>query len=159
VEGDPDIESIMSSVGAGGPRATANNGTLLLKLKPRGERELEFGPLMQSLRQKLGTVPGIRAFIQNPPAIQIGGRSSKAQYQYTLQSTDLDTLYQWGDEVMAKFRTLKGFQDVTSDYDLNVPSLKVSVQREAPGAAGTQHGAGADLRSAPAFGETQVSTI
>jgi HAE1 family hydrophobic/amphiphilic exporter-1 len=39
-------------------------------------------------------------------------------------------LYQWGDQVMAKFRTLKGFQDVTSDYDLNVPSLKVSVQRE-----------------------------
>ena len=155
---DPNIEAYMSAVGAGGSRATANNGTLLLKLKPSGERTQSIDQLMQSLRGRFAQVPGIRAYIQNPPAIQVGGRQSKAQYQYTLQSADLDSLYAWSDKVVEKFRGLKGFQDITTDLDLNGPSLVVSVNRERLAPLGLSMDQ-VQTALGTAFGETQVSTI
>jgi len=155
---DPNIEAYMSAVGAGGSRATANNGTLLLKLKPSGERTQTIDQLMQSLRGRFAQVPGIRAYIQNPPAIQVGGRQSKAQYQYTLQSADLDSLYAWSDKVVEKFRGLKGFQDITTDLDLNGPSLVVSVDRERLAPLGLSMDQ-VQTALGTAFGETQVSTI
>src|SRR3546814_11835095 len=78
----------MSSVGSGGSRATTNNGTMFLRLKPASERALDPSQIIQELRQKFAHIPGIRAYIQNPPAIQVGGRQSKAQYQYTLQRSE-----------------------------------------------------------------------
>jgi HAE1 family hydrophobic/amphiphilic exporter-1 len=155
---DPDVASWMSSVGAGGPRGTANAGTLLLRLKDRKERSTDIDQLIQRLRGELASVPGIRAFVQNPPAIQIGGRQSKAQYQYTLQATDTKLLNVWADKVIDKFRTLKGFQDVTSDLDLNGPVMNVVVDREKLAPLGltmdqVQRALGT------AFGNSQVSTI
>jgi HAE1 family hydrophobic/amphiphilic exporter-1 len=158
LDNDPNIEAYMSSVGAGGSRATANNGTLLLKLKPAGDRTQTIDQLIQSLRGRFTQVPGIRAYIQNPPAIQVGGRQSKAQYQYTLQSADLDSLYGWSDKVVDKFRGLNGFQDVTTDLDLNGPSLVVSVNRERLAPLGLSMDQVQDALGT-AFGETQVSTI
>ncbi len=158
VAGDPNVDGFMSSVGAGGPRSTANSGTLLLHLKPRSERTASLDELIQSLRGKLAQVPGIRAYAQNPPAIQIGGRQSKAQYQYTLQATELADLYAASDKVVAAFRKLDGFQDVTTDLDLNGPSMVVVVDRERLAPLGlTMQQVQAALGTA--FGETQVSTI
>ncbi|WP_426661462.1 efflux RND transporter permease subunit [Rhodanobacter aciditrophus] len=155
---DPNVASYMSSVGSGGPRTTTNNGSIFMRLKPADQRKLDPGQIVQELRAKFARVPGIRAYIQNPPAIQVGGRASKAQYQYTLQSTDLDALYAGSGKVLAAFAKLPGFQDVTSDLDLNGPAIDVKVDRaklaplgltmrQVQGALGT------------AFGEGQVSTI
>ncbi|OJW35468.1 MAG: acriflavine resistance protein B, partial [Rhodanobacter sp. 67-28] len=124
---DPNIDSFMSSVGSGGSRATTNNGTMFLRLKPASERPLDPEQIIQELRQKFAHIPGIRAYIQNPPAIQVGGRQSKAQYQYTLQSVDLDALYAASGKVEHAFGALPGFQDVTSDLDLNGPAIAVQV--------------------------------
>ncbi len=155
---DPNIDSFMSSVGSGGSRATTNNGTMFLRLKPASERKLDPEQIIQELRQKFVRIPGIRAYIQNPPAIQVGGRQSKAQYQYTLQSVDLDTLYAASGKVERAFAALPGFQDVTSDLDLNGPAVAVQVDRARLAPLGlTMRQVQTALGTA--FGANQVSTI
>jgi len=154
---DPNIASYMSSVGAGGSRATVNNGSLLLVLKAANERQTP-DQIIAELRKKFAQVPGVKAFIQNPPAIQVGGRQSNSQYQYTLQSTDLDALNSWSNKVTQAFQQLPGFLDVTNDLDLNSPSIEVKVNREKLAPLGLTM---AQVQSAlgTAFGANQVSTI
>ncbi|MEY2149741.1 efflux RND transporter permease subunit [Rhodanobacter sp. 115] len=155
---DPNIAGYMSSVGSGGSRATTNNGSIFMRLKPEGERALDPSQIIQELRQKFAKIPGIRAYIQNPPAIQVGGRSSKAEYQYTLQSTELSALYGESGKVLDAFAKLPGFQDVTSDLDLNGPAISVHVDRNKLAPLGlTMNQVQSALGSA--FGENQVSTI
>jgi HAE1 family hydrophobic/amphiphilic exporter-1 len=145
-------------VGSGGARTTTNNGSILLRLKPASERELDPNGIIQELRKKFAQVPGLRAYIQNPPSIQVGGRQSKAQYQYTLQSIDTDALYSWSGKVMLAFSKLPGFQDVTSDLDLNGPSVVVNVDRDKLATLGlTMDQVQTALGSA--FGANQISTI
>src|SRR5436305_2392654 len=84
---DPAVDYINSTVGAGGPNPTANFGRLFIALKPRKEREAA-PVVMARLRQKAQQVPGIQAFFQSIQNLNIGGRPSKSQYQYTLQSGD-----------------------------------------------------------------------
>ena len=64
---DPNVEAFMSTVGAGGPNVAGNSGRMFIRLKPRKERPLSVDQLIQSLRARLSTVPGIRVFLQNPP--------------------------------------------------------------------------------------------
>ena len=155
---DPNIDSFMSSVGSGGARTTTNNGSLLLRLKPADERSLDINGIIQELRAKFAAVPGLRTYIQNPPSIQVGGRQSKAQYQYTLQSIDTAALYDWSGKVMTAFAGLPGFQDVTSDLDLNGPSIVVDVDRDKLATLGlTMDQVQTALGSA--FGANQISTI
>jgi HAE1 family hydrophobic/amphiphilic exporter-1 len=155
---DPNIAGYMSTVGAGGSRNTINNGSILLLLKPANQRRLDPAGIIQELRPKLAQVAGIRTYIQNTPAIQIGGRQSKAQYQYTLQSVDLTALYGWSNKVTAAFRALPGFQDVTNDLDLNSPSIAVTVERAKLAPLGLTM---AQVQTALGigFGENQISTI
>ncbi|MCX7515067.1 efflux RND transporter permease subunit [Frateuria hangzhouensis] len=155
---DPNLAGYMSSVGAGGSRATVNNGSILLLLKPASQRALDVDRISQELRQKFAQVTGIRTYIQNPPAIRVGGRQSKAEYQYTLQSIDLQALYEWSAKVTHAFATLPGFQDLTNDLDLNSPSIVVEVNRDKLAPLGLSM---AQVQSAlgAAFGENQVSTI
>jgi HAE1 family hydrophobic/amphiphilic exporter-1 len=158
VADDPNIDSFMSSVGSGGARTTTNNGSLSLTLKPASERSLDVNGIMQELRAKFAAVPGIRAYIQNPPAIQVGGRQSKAQYQYTLQSIDTQALYDWSGKVIVAFSKLPGFQDVTSDLDLNGPSVVVNVDRDKLGTLGLSMDQ-VQTALGSAFGASQISTI
>ncbi|SEI59135.1 efflux RND transporter permease subunit [Frateuria terrea] len=155
---DPNIAGYMSSVGAGGSRATVNNGSIFLLLKPAGERKLDVDQVTAELRRKFAQVTGIRTYIQNPPAIRVGGRQSKSEYQYTLQSIDIQALYDWSARVTHAFAALPGFQDVTNDLDLNSPSIMVQVNRDKLAPLGLTM---AQVQSAlgAAFGENQVSTI
>jgi len=155
---DPNVDSFMSSVGSGGSRATTNNGTMFLRLKPAGQRPLDPDGIIQELRKKFAQVPGIRAYIQNPPAIQVGGRQSKAEYQYTLQSVELSELYSTAGQVERAFSQLPGFQDVTSDLDLNGPAISVQVDRARLAPLGlTMRQVQTALGTA--FGANQISTI
>ena len=155
---DPNIAGYMSSIGAGGSRSTVNNGSILLMLKPASERKLDPEQIIQELRPKLAEVPGIRAYIQNTPAIRIGGRQSKSQYQYTLQSIDMPALYDWSGKVTRAFAALPGFEDVTNDLDLNSPSIVVNVDRSKLAPLGLTM---AQVQTALGigFGENQISTI
>ena len=98
---DPAVEYINSTVGAGGPNPTANNGRLFIALKPRKERD-SATVVMARLRQKATQVPGMQAFFQSIQNLNIGGRPSKSQYQYTLQSGDTESLYRLAPEMRDK---------------------------------------------------------
>src|SRR5574340_367430 len=86
VQQDPNVESFMSAIGG---RSTTNQGRLFIHLKPRGQRRLSADDVARGLTAKINQIPGIRVFIQNPPVINVGGRSSKSLYQFTLQSADI----------------------------------------------------------------------
>src|SRR5712692_3832483 len=90
VAADPNVDAFMSSIGATGPNATSNSGRIFMRLKPRAQRKLTADQVIEELRPKLARVPGIRAFLQNPPPIRIGGSLTKSLYQLTLQDPDTD---------------------------------------------------------------------
>ena len=155
---DPNIEGLMSSVGTGGSRATGNSGFLFLRLKPRAARELSAEQLVHVFRKKTAGVPGIRVFFQNPPPIRIGGMFTKAQYQYTLQDIDLETLYKSAGAMQGAMSKLDILRDVTTDMYLTSPNLVLNIDRDRAAALGIsveqiQTALGA------AFGAQQISTI
>jgi len=158
IAADPNVRSFMSSVGAVGSRPTSNTGSLNLMLKPRDERKLSPDQIIQELRPKLAAVPGIKVYMQNPPAIRIGGQTTSAQYQYTLQSTDLSELYQWTDTLLGRIRQLPGFIDVTSNLNNLSPVVRLDIDRDKIATLGLSFGQVEDALQS-AFSARQISTI
>ena len=126
---DPAVEYINSTVGAGGPNPTTNNGRLFIALKPRKERD-SATVVMARLRQKATQVPGMQAFFQSIQNLNIGGRPSKSQYQYTLQSGDTESLYRLAPEMRNKIAQVPGLLDVTTDLYIKNPQMTVDIDRE-----------------------------
>jgi hydrophobic/amphiphilic exporter-1 (mainly G- bacteria), HAE1 family len=155
---DPNVAAFMSSVGASGASAAGNGGRFVIRLKPRGERKLSADQVIAELRPKLTQVPGIRAFLQNPPPIRVGGASSKSLYQFTLQSPDTTELYRFAPQLEAKLRALPGLMDVTSDLQITNPELNVQVDRDRALALGVSPQQ-VEESLYGAFGTRQVSTI
>jgi len=133
---DPNVDAFMSSVGSGGSSASSNAGRMNIRLKPRSERKLSADEIIQELRPKVASVPGIKMFMQNLPAIRIGGQLTKSQYQYTLQSPDTRALYKYAAELETKMRALSQLQDVTSDLQINNPQVNVDMDRDKASALG-----------------------
>ncbi|MBN3991005.1 MAG: efflux RND transporter permease subunit [Nostoc sp. NMS2] len=155
---DPNVDSINSSVGAGGPNASANAGRILIELKPRNQRRLSADEVVQELRPKLSVVPGIKVFLQNPPAINVGGQQTKAQYQFTLQSPNIQELYQYAPALENKLRTMSDLQDVNSDLQIKNPQVKVDINRDQASALGLTANQ-IETALSNAYGTRQVSTI
>jgi HAE1 family hydrophobic/amphiphilic exporter-1 len=135
LQAHPAIQGFSSSVGSGGPNATGNTGRFYVQLKPRKERA-SAQEIVTQLRGQLAKVPGMRSFPQVPPAIRIGGMSSKSPYQYTLSSVDLEALYKLTPQIEAKIRELPGLIDVTTDLLLNSPQVFVKIDRDKAGSLG-----------------------
>ncbi|WP_412480264.1 efflux RND transporter permease subunit [Azonexus sp. IMCC34839] len=155
---DPDIRSFMSAVGAGGIRPAANTGTIFMVLKPHDERKSTPDQIIQRLRPKLAAVPGIKVYMQNPPVIRIGGQITAAQYQYTLQDTDLNELYEWTGTLTQKIRQLPGFVDVTNNLNNLSPVVSLDIDRDKLASLGLTYGQVEDALQS-AFSARQVSTI
>ncbi|MBN4000650.1 efflux RND transporter permease subunit [Nostoc sp. LPT] len=155
---DPNVDSVNSSVGAGGPNASANAGRILIELKPRHERHLSADQVVQELRPKLLVVPGIKVFLQNPPAINVGGQQTKAQYQFTLQTPNIQELYQYAPALEEKLRSLSDLQDVNSDLQIKNPQVKVDINRDQASALGLTANQ-IETALSNAYGTRQVSTI
>ncbi|MFW9259185.1 efflux RND transporter permease subunit [Nostoc sp. CALU 546] len=155
---DSNVDSINSSVGAGGPNASANAGRILIELKPRHERHLSADEVVQELRPKLSVVPGIKVFLQNPPAINVGGQQTKAQYQFTLQTPNIQELYQYAPVLEEKLRSLSDLQDVNSDLQIKNPQVKVDINRDQASALGLTANQ-IETALSNAYGTRQVSTI
>ncbi len=155
---DPDIEAFMSSVGAAGSRVGSNSGFFFIKLKPHSERTAKADEIIQRLRPKLNGVPGIRIFLQNPPPIRLETISSKAQYQFVLQSPDSGELYASAEVFEEQLTNLPQLQDVTSDLQIKNPQLNLTIDRDRAAALGvTAEQIESTLYSA--YGGRQVSTI
>jgi hydrophobic/amphiphilic exporter-1 (mainly G- bacteria), HAE1 family len=133
-------------------------GRLDVELKPRNQRSLTADQIIDELRPKLARVPGVRAFLTNPPAIRIGGMQSRSQYQFTLQSPDTDELYRAAPEFEAKLRQVEGLEDISSDLQIRTPQLTVDIDREQVSTLGLNVD---QVQSAlnSAYGTRQVSQI
>src|SRR6185437_15950822 len=83
---------------------------------------LSADEVVRELRPKLSRIPGINIYMQVPPAIRMGGRLSKSQYQYTLQDLDMEELQDSSNRLMNALSTAPGFVDVTSDLQLSTPA-------------------------------------
>jgi HAE1 family hydrophobic/amphiphilic exporter-1 len=158
VQDDPNIDGFMSAVGAGGRLSTVNQGRLIMNLKPASERDMTADEVARSLSQKLAAVPGIRVFISNPPVINIGGRSSKSEYQFTLQSSDIAALYEGAAALEQRLHDVPGLTDVTSDLQIKNPQVQVAIARDRAASLGIDVN---QIESAlyNAYGARQVSTI
>ncbi|PYN06565.1 MAG: acriflavine resistance protein B, partial [Candidatus Rokuibacteriota bacterium] len=154
---DPAVQQSMSFIGAAGSSVVLNNGRVFSLLKPRDQRP-HAEKVIEGLRPKLATVPGIRVYPQILPTIRIGGQLTKAVYQYTLQDTDTQELYYWAPVLYDRLRQLPGLQDVNSDLQITSPQITVEIDRNKASAFDVS----ADqIESAlgAAYGAKQVSTI
>ena len=156
VRQNPHVEGAMSFVGVGGPSAALNNGRIFVTLKPRDQRP-PADEIVQELRPAVMRVPGIKAYVQNIPAIRIG-LLTKSAYQYTLQDTDTTELYQWAPRLEEKLRSLPGLVDVTSDLQITQPQVTVDIDRNKASSLGVSAQA-IENTLYDAYGSRQVSTI
>jgi HAE1 family hydrophobic/amphiphilic exporter-1 len=154
IKSDPNVRVFTSTVGMG----ALNTGRMSIDLKPRDERALSADQVIESLRPKLAGIPGIRVFLQNPPVINIGGRQARAQYQFTLQSADVDELYRSAPLLEERLRTLPQIADVSSDLQLTNPQLSVTLDRDRIAALGLTAD-GVESALADAFSGRQITTI
>ena len=157
VKADPAVKSVMAFIGAGGASSSLNIGRLFIVLKPRHERGTP-DEIIQRLRPKLQTIPGLKVFMQNIPIIRIGGQLTKTQYQYTLQDADTELLFRWAPIIESKLATLPGFQDVTSDLQIGNPQVLIEIDRQRASALGVT-AAQIENTLYNAYGQRQVSNI
>jgi len=158
VAADPNIDGFMSSIGANGSSAVLNQGRMFMRLKPASERKLSANQIIQELRPKLATIPGISVYLQNPPLIRVGGNLTKSLYQFSLQDTDTKELFHWAPILMNKMAQEPGFQDVTTDLQIADPQVNVEIDRDKASALGVT---AQQIENALyyAYGEEQASTI
>ena len=129
LKSDPAVDYINSTVGSGGPNPTANYGRLFIALKPQKQRDPAV-VVIGRLRQKATQIPGMQAFFQSIQNLNIGGRPSKSQYQYTLQSGDTESLYRLAPQMRDRIAKLPGLLDVTTDLYIKNPQMTVDIDRE-----------------------------
>ncbi|QCN96928.1 acriflavine resistance protein B (plasmid) [Azospirillum argentinense] len=155
IQAHPAVADMTSSVAIGGN--SVNTGRMFVVLKPRAERP-PAGEVIQQLRRQLAGIPGMAVYMQPVQNLRIGGRSSKNEFQYTIQGLNTEELYAWSGRLERAMHDIPILQDVTSDLQLNSPQAYVHVDREKAATLGI----GVDqVRSTlySAFGQRQVSTI
>jgi HAE1 family hydrophobic/amphiphilic exporter-1 len=158
VKEDPNVAAFMSNAGVRGPAGRGNTGSMFIRLKPRGERNLSVDQVISELRPKLNQVPGIRVFLQNPPPLRIGGMVTRSLYQFTLQSQDLNELYEHAPVLQERIKALPGFLDVTSDLEIKNPQVNVKIDRDRAAVLGVTAQQIEDALYT-AYGTRQISTI
>jgi hydrophobe/amphiphile efflux-1 (HAE1) family protein len=127
VSKDPDVAGSMAFLGGGRP---LNNGFTMISLKPRDERKASADQVIRRLRREIAKVPGATLFLQSAQDVNVGGRTSRTQYQYTLEDADLDELSQWAPKMLAAMKKLPQLADVATDQQTNSTQLKVDIDRD-----------------------------
>ena len=112
IKNDPAVENVIAFTGGGG---ATNNGSLYIALKPLAERKVSAAQIIDRLRPQLNRLPVASTFLQAVQDLRIGGRSSNAMYQYTIQSDTVQDLSKWGPIILDAMKRLPGLQDVSSD--------------------------------------------
>jgi len=156
---DPAVEGLNAFTGAGGWGGGGTNaGRMFITLKPLEERKISSDEVIARLRPNLAKIAGVSLFLQSVQDLRIGGRSSGAQYQYTLQSDNVQDLNEWSPLVFQKLKTLTEIADVNTDQqDKGLESTLVVDRRTAARFGITQQNIDDTLYDA--FGQRQVSTM
>ena len=157
VEKDPDVLAVGSSIG-GSSSSGFNTGRMFIQLKPVGQRKATADQIIQRMRLKLAEVPGIVTYLQSVQNIQLGGRLSRTQYQYTLQDTDINELNDWAPKLLAKLKGSPLLQDVASDQQTGSPTLMIDIDRDAAARLGVNVTAIQQTLS-DAYGQSYVTQI
>jgi multidrug efflux pump subunit AcrB len=150
---DPDVAGWATFVGGSRP---INNGFVVIGLKPRSERKATADQVIARLRAELAGVQGATYFLQAAQDLNVGGRTSRTQYQYTLQDPDLDELNEWAPKLLAKLRSLPQLRDVATDQQTNSTMLALTIDRDQAARFGIQP-AVIDQTLYDAFGQRQVT--
>ncbi|HVW86259.1 MAG TPA: efflux RND transporter permease subunit, partial [Bryobacteraceae bacterium] len=159
VRSDPDVDTVDAFAGAGGfGRGGGNSAQLFCQLKPIGQRKSTADEVISRLRRKTAGMPGATLYLQSNQDIRIGGRQGNAQYQYTLQTQDLDLLAEWGPKVLARLQHLPEITDVSSDQQNSGLSENLTIDRDTASRLGLTAQA-VDSALYSAFGQRQVSTM
>jgi HAE1 family hydrophobic/amphiphilic exporter-1 len=157
LQADPSVDYVSAFVGVGGPTATQNSGRLFAVLKPRSERP-QMAKVLESLRQRFREIPGVAVYMQPVQNLRLGGRQSKARFQYTLQSVNAGEMVPWATKLMERMRADPAFRDVTSDSQNRGLQATLDIDRDKAGVLGVNVG---DLRTAlyNAYGDRQIGSI
>jgi multidrug efflux pump len=155
IKADPAVENVVAFTGGQGP---SNGGFIYIALKPLDVRKVDAPQVIDRLRPRLNRLPVASAFLQAAQDIRVGGRSSNALYQYTIQSDNVKELSHWGPILLAQMKALPGFQDVNSDQQNSGLDVLLTYDR----ATAARLGATAqslDNLLYSAFGQSEVSII
>jgi multidrug efflux pump subunit AcrB len=159
INADPNVDGVLGQVDGGNGVAGTNQARLMLiTLKPLSQRKLSADEVIRELRPKLARIPGVNVFLSNPPQVRLGGRQSRANYQYTLQGLDFDQLADVSNRLMQAIRANPVFVDVNTDLDAVMPSVQVNIDRDRAASVGVSP---QQIENAlgSAFGGQQISTI
>src|ERR1700685_3175519 len=156
IKSDPAVENVLAFTGGQG---ATNSGQVFMGLKPLAQRgNVSSSDIVNRLRPKLNSIPGATVFLQAAQDLRIGGRGSSAQYQYTLQSDNLDDLTKWGPILLKQMKKLPGFTDVNSDQQNNGLEAELTYDRQTASRMGITPQT-IDNTLYEAFGQAQVSTM
>jgi len=155
IKTDPAVQNVMAFTGGGG---ATNGGFVFLGLKPLAQRDASASQVIDRLRPRLMSVSGANTFMQAAQDIRSGGRLSSAQYQYTIQSDNLQDLVKWGPVLLQQMRKLRMLTDVNTDQQNSGLQAMLTYDRETASRLGiTPQMLDASLYEA--FGQAQVSTM
>ncbi|HEY3920294.1 MAG TPA: multidrug efflux RND transporter permease subunit [Stellaceae bacterium] len=158
IKQDPAVESVTGFAGATGGNASESTGRMNIQLKPFDERDVSAEQVIARLRPVVAQVPGVKFFMQVAQDINVGGRLSRTQYQYTLTDTDSDELNSWAPKVEQAMAKLSGLQDVASDQQIAAPHVDIEIDRDAAARLGISPNA-VDQTLYDAFGERVIGDI
>jgi len=152
---DPNVATM---IGFCGGTTAMNQGRMFITLKPARQRKLTADQVIIELTQKFGEVPGATLYMQAQQDLQIGGRVSQAQYQYTLQGEDLNELNEWAPQLLQKMRAMPQLKQVNTDQQDKGLEANVVIDRDTASRLGVSAN-DIDNILYDAFGQRQVSTI
>ena len=153
ISADPAVASYGAFVGGGRP---LNNGFMILGLKPRDERDATADQIITRLRPKIAQVPGGTVFLQAAQDLNVGGRTARTQYQYTLQDANLEELNEFAPRMLGELKKLPTLRDVASDQQSSSTKLQLDIDRDQAARFGIQP-ALIDNTLYDAFGQRQVA--
>ena len=158
VADDPDVLSVSSAIGADGTNPTTNSGRLSITLKPRNQGRAGASEIIARLQSRLAGIEGIALYLQPVQDLQIETRTSRTQYQYTLDDADAVELAQWAPKIVEQLAQLPALREVASDQQSSGLELRLTIDRDTASRLGVSPQA-IDDALYDAFGQRQVSTI
>jgi multidrug efflux pump len=155
---DPAVESLSSFIGVDGINTTLNSGRILINLKPLAERKISATDVMRRLQPALAKVDGITLYMQPVQDLTIEDRTSRTQYQYTLEEPDADELSLWTARLVEKLKALPQLRDVATDQQTGGLQTALVIDRVTASRLGITPQM-IDDAIYDALGQRQVSTL